>query len=105
VKLSPAVSDRVKVSGLGQELINALKDDEGRLTLNFRVTGTLNDPVLKLDAEAQKRAAEEVVRKEVEKKRKQMREEGEKKKKELEEKAKEKAKDIFEKLFPPKKKE
>ena len=105
VKLSPAVSDRVKVSGLGQELINALKDDEGRLTLNFRVTGTLNDPVLKLDAEAQKRAAEEVVRKEVEKKREQMREEAEKKKKELEEKAKEKAKDIFEKLFPPKKKE
>lgn len=104
VKLSPGLSERVKISGFGQELINALKDEQGRLTLNFRITGTLADPVLKLDAEMQKKAAEELVRREIEKKKEELKQEAEKKKKELEEQAKEKAKDIFDKLFPPKKK-
>lgn len=104
VKLSRALSDRVNVSGFAQELIKALKDDQGRLSLNFQISGTLAKPVLKLDTEMQKKAAEERIRREIEKKKEQLKAEAEKKKKELEEQAKEKAKDIFERLIPPKKK-
>ncbi len=104
VKLSPDLSNRVKVTGFGQDLVNALKDDQGRITLNFRVGGRLDDPALKLDTEMQKKAAEELVKREFEKKQEELKKEAEKKKAELEEQAKEKAKDIFDKLFPPKKK-
>ncbi|MEE9187290.1 MAG: AsmA-like C-terminal region-containing protein, partial [Bacteroidota bacterium] len=104
VKLSRELSDRVNVGGFAQELIKALKDDQGRLSLNFRISGTLAKPVLKLDTQMQRKAAEERIRREIEKKKEQLKAEAEKKKKELEEQATEKAKDIFEKLFPPKKK-
>ena len=104
VKLSPALSERVKISGLAQELVNALKDEQGRLMLNFRIAGTLNEPVLKFDTEKQMKAAEELIRREIEKKQAELAKEAEKKKTEMEEKVKEKAKDIFDKLFPPKKK-
>ncbi len=93
VKLSTTLSERVKIGGLAQKLIDALKDDRGRLTLNFRIKGTLTEPVLKFDTEMQKRAAKELIKREIEKK-----------KKRLEEHVKEEVKDIFDKLFPPKKK-
>ncbi|MFQ5798406.1 MAG: AsmA-like C-terminal region-containing protein [Bacteroidota bacterium] len=104
VKLSAKLSERVEISGLAQKLTDALKDDRGRLTLNFRIKGTLTDPVLKLDTEMQKRAAKELIKREIEKKKEELRVEAEKKKKRLEEQAKGEAKDIFDRLFPPKKK-
>ena len=93
VNLSTTLSERVKIGGLAQKLIDALKDDRGRLTLNFRIKGTLTEPVLKFDTEMQKRAAKELIKREIEKK-----------KKRLEEQVKEEVEDIFDKLFPPKKK-
>ena len=42
---------------MGGDILQFLKDREGRINLAFRVTGTASSPVLRLDAEAQKEAA------------------------------------------------
>ncbi len=53
VRLPQSVSDRVKLQGVGDQLLKFFKDKEGRLNLDFLVSGQTQSPVLKLDTRAQ----------------------------------------------------
>ena len=72
VKLPVSVSDRVKLQGVGDQLLQFFKDKEGRINLNFKVSGMTSDPGVKLDTRAQeemaKKALEEKVGNELKKK-------------------------------------
>lgn len=57
--LSEAASARVTVPGFAGEAVNALKEPDGRLKLNFLVGGTTDNPKVQLDSHAlQARVAE-----------------------------------------------
>ena len=57
LRLPGSASNRLKIGGLGGDVMNFLKDKEGRLNLNFNVTGTASSPVYALDTqEAQQKA-------------------------------------------------
>ncbi|MBI4549227.1 MAG: AsmA family protein [Ignavibacteriae bacterium] len=53
VKLPESLSGRIKLEGIATELLQFLKDTDGRVNLNFQVTGTSSDPVIKLDTRMQ----------------------------------------------------
>lgn len=56
--LSQATSAKASVPGFTGEVINALKEPDGRLKLDFAIGGTMNDPKVQLDTKAlQARAA------------------------------------------------
>lgn len=57
LKLPESVSERMKIQGVGSELLQFLKDKEGRINLGFQVTGTASEPVLRFDTEAPKEMA------------------------------------------------
>ncbi len=50
--LSEAASAKVSVPGFANEVLNAIKEPNGRLKLDFLVGGTLNDPKVKLNSDA-----------------------------------------------------
>ncbi len=57
--LSDAASAKVSVPGFAGEAVNALKEPNGRVKLDFLVSGTMNDPKVQLDTKAmQARVAE-----------------------------------------------
>lgn len=87
VKLPGDVSDRLKLPGIGEQLADLLKDKDGRINLNFLVTGMTNEPVLKLNM-----SAEDLVKKAVEQK-------GNEGKQKLEDELKKKAEEGLKKLF------
>jgi len=87
VKLPGDVSDRLKLPGIGEQLVDLLKDKDGRINLNFLVTGMTNEPVLKLNM-----SAEDLVKKAAEQK-------GNEGKQKLEDELKKKAEEGLKKLF------
>jgi uncharacterized protein involved in outer membrane biogenesis len=95
VRLPESVSGRLRIGGIGAELINFLKDDEGRINLNFKVTGTSADPAFALDTENAQRKAKQALELKA-------REEADRLKKKAEEELKKKAEEGLKKLFPKK---
>jgi hypothetical protein len=67
VKLPGSVSDRLKIGGMGGQVMNLLKDKEGRINLNLLVGGILNKPSVVLDTKEQQKQLEELARQEVDK--------------------------------------
>ncbi len=53
VRLPQSVSDKISLPGVGDQLLQFFKDKEGRLNLDFLVSGQTQSPVLKLDTRAQ----------------------------------------------------
>ncbi len=53
VKLPSSVSDRLKLPGVADQLVQFFKESDGRIGLNFLVTGMQTSPSLKLDTKAQ----------------------------------------------------
>ncbi len=53
VRLPQSVSDKVRLQGVADQLLQFFKDKEGRLNLDFLVSGQTSSPVLKLDTRAQ----------------------------------------------------
>jgi uncharacterized protein involved in outer membrane biogenesis len=92
VTLPAAVSNRIKLGGVGDQLLQFLKDKEGRLQLSFDVTGTMTDPTLHLDTKAQQDALQRAA----EQKKQQLIDEGTKK---AEDEAKKKLEEGLKKLF------
>lgn len=68
VKLPGNASDRLKLNGVGDQVLQFLKDKDGNFSLNFLVGGTASDPVLKLNTEAQANAAKQKVEEDLKKK-------------------------------------
>jgi len=57
VKLPPDVSNRVQLQGIAGDLLQYLKDKDGRLVLPFQVGGVASNPNLRFDTEAPKEMA------------------------------------------------
>ncbi len=53
VQLPKAVSDQVRLQGVADQLLQFFKDKEGRINLDFLVSGQTASPELKLDTRAQ----------------------------------------------------
>lgn len=56
VRLPESVTDKIRLQGVGDQLLQFFKDKEGRLNLDFLVSGQMQSPVLKLDTRAQESA-------------------------------------------------
>ena len=54
--LPKAASDKVKLQGVADQLVQFFRDGEGRLNLDFRVGGRADAPTLSLDTRAQEAA-------------------------------------------------
>jgi uncharacterized protein involved in outer membrane biogenesis len=67
IKLSQTLSNKVKLPGVGEQLIQFFKDNDGRLTLNFAVTGPIDNPAIKLDTSPQEEMAKKAAAQELEK--------------------------------------
>lgn len=61
VKLPATVSDRLKLQGVGNELMQFFKDKDGRINLSFAATGTSSSPSLRLDTQAQQELAKQAL--------------------------------------------
>lgn len=96
VKLPEGVSNRLRVGGLAGELVQFLKDKDGRLNLNFNVTGTATNPSFALDMQEAQDAVKRALEQKLQEETKRL--EGEAKKK-LEEELKKKAEEGLKKLF------
>jgi uncharacterized protein involved in outer membrane biogenesis len=57
VKLPSSVSDRLKLGGAADQLLQFMKDKDGRLNLAFDVGGTSMSPSIRLNPKAQENAA------------------------------------------------
>ncbi len=84
VKLPESVSGQLKLPGVASQLVQYFKDKDGRINLNFFVSGMATSPSLKLDTRAQEDMAKQAV---------------DKKKNELLDEGKKKAEDALKKLF------
>jgi hypothetical protein len=60
-KLPESVSDRLKLSGVGGQFLQFFKDKEGRINLNFDVSGMTTSPALKLNTKAQEEMAKQAL--------------------------------------------
>jgi uncharacterized protein involved in outer membrane biogenesis len=56
VKLPESATQRLKLGGVGDQLLQLFKDNAGRVNLTFDVTGTSTSPVVKLNSQAQQEA-------------------------------------------------
>lgn len=92
VRLPESASGRLKIGGLGGELINFLKDKDGRINLNFKVTGSASSPVYALDAEEARQKAKQSLEQKA-------KDEAERLKKQAGEELKKKAEEGLKKLF------
>lgn len=88
LKLPEAVSSRLTLPGIASNLVQYLKDNEGRINLTFAVTGTTTSPTLRFDTDAQK----EIAKRALEQK-------GQEAKRKLEEDLKKKATEGLKNLF------
>jgi len=95
VRLPESFSSKLRIGGVGADVLNFLKDDQGRINLNLKVTGTTADPVFALDTEEAQRKAKQAVEQKA-------RDEAERLKKKAEEELKKKAEEGLKKLFPRK---
>jgi len=92
VKLPASVFDRLRLPGVGAELLKLFKDKEDRITLNFAVTGETTNPRLSLNTKSQ----EEMAKQALEDQKKKLIDQG---KKRVEEELKKKTLDGLKKLF------
>ncbi|MBI4810711.1 MAG: hypothetical protein HY800_04580 [Ignavibacteriales bacterium] len=92
VKLPGSLSDRLKLSGVANQLVQFFKDKEGRISLDFDVTGATASPSLKLNTKAQEDMAKQALEKEKQK----LLDQGKKK---VEDELKKKAEEGLKKLF------
>ncbi|MBI5471601.1 MAG: translocation/assembly module TamB domain-containing protein [Ignavibacteriae bacterium] len=90
--LSDATSAKVKVPGFAGEAVNALKEPNGRVKLDFLVTGTMSDPKVALDSKALQARAAEFAKSKLEAEKKKVTDE-----------AKKKGEDLLKGLFKKKK--
>lgn len=67
IKLPGSASERLKIGGMGGQVMNLLKDKEGRINLNLLVGGILNKPSVALDTKEQQKQLEELARQEMDK--------------------------------------
>jgi hypothetical protein len=88
VKLPPDVSDRIKLGGAADQLLQFFKDSNGRINLTFDVSGTATSPTLALNAKAQENAAKSALQGKTDEA-----------KKKLEDELKKKAEEGLKKLF------
>ena len=65
MKLSQTLSNKARLPGIGDQLLQYFKDNDGRLTLNFAVTGTMSNPSIKLDTRPQEEMAKKAVEQKV----------------------------------------
>ena len=96
VRLPGSVSGRLSIGGLGGEVINFLKDKEGRINLNFKVSGTASDPAYALDTEEAKQKAKQALEEKARQEAERLKQEAMKK---AEEELKKKAEEGLKKLF------
>jgi uncharacterized protein involved in outer membrane biogenesis len=61
VKLPESASGRLQLPGVAGELLSFFKDKDGRISLNFQVSGMNTSPVLKLDTQAQQEMAKKAL--------------------------------------------
>ncbi len=61
VKLPPDESAKINLPGVANELVQFLKDKDGRLTLPFHVGGTAGNPTLQLNTAAQEELAKKAL--------------------------------------------
>lgn len=98
VRLPASLSGRLRISGVGAEVINFLKDNEGRVNLHFKVTGTVSDPSFALDTEEAQRKARQALEQKAKEEAERLAEEAKKKAEaELKKKAEEGLKKLFKK--------
>ncbi len=74
VKLSAALSEKIKLGGNAGQVINLMKDKEGRVTLNLSVGGHSSKPTVSLNTKEQQKQLEELARQEFEKKKSELEE-------------------------------
>ena len=60
-KLPSAVSDRLRLPGIGGEILQFFKDKDGRFNLSFQVGGTATSPSVKIDTKAQEDMAKKAL--------------------------------------------
>lgn len=105
---SKSNSDKINSSKLlggigGKYADEVIKDKNGRVVVDFKITGNASDPSVEADFSRQKAQAKEIVKREAEKKAKEeaekLKKEAEKQKKKLEEEAKKKIKKGLKGLF------
>jgi hypothetical protein len=65
IKLPASASDRLKVGGTGGQVLNLLKDKDGRIVLNLLIGGILNKPSVGLDTKEQQKQLENIVRQQI----------------------------------------
>jgi uncharacterized protein involved in outer membrane biogenesis len=68
LKLPPEASNRLKLNGVADQVLGLLKDKDGRINLNFLVTGMTREPVLKLNTSAAESLAKEKIQDDLKKK-------------------------------------
>ena len=88
VKLPAEASGRLKLSGVADQLVQFMKDKDGKINLNFLVGGMTASPVLKLNTAAQEALAK-----------KALEQKGNEAKQKLEDELKKKAEEGLKKLF------
>jgi len=79
IKLPGSVSERLKLPGVGDQLVQFFKDESGRLSLNFLVGGMHTSPTLKLDTKPQEEMAKQALQKKVDEGKKKVEDELKKK--------------------------
>ncbi|MBU1298593.1 MAG: AsmA family protein [Bacteroidetes bacterium] len=107
IKLSGSLSDKIKLGGTAGQVINLLKDKDGRVTINLSVGGYLTKPAISINTKEQQKQLEELARQEFEKKKSELEgkilEEGKQLVDSVKQKGaeglKKKAEDAFKKLF------
>ncbi|MDI6767861.1 MAG: AsmA-like C-terminal region-containing protein [Bacteroidota bacterium] len=92
VKLPESASNRVRLSGVADQLLQFFKDKDNRINLNFDVSGTTTSPSLHLNTKAQ----EEMAKQAIEKEKQKLLEKGKTK---VEDELKKKAEEGIKKLF------
>lgn len=107
LKLPATLSEKLKVGGTMNQLVNVFKDKDGRFLLPLLVGGSLTKPVVSLNTKEQKRQLEDAARQEIEKRKDELKEKIGEEVKKLEdtlkqkgiEELKKKGEDAIKKLF------
>jgi uncharacterized protein involved in outer membrane biogenesis len=61
VKLPESFSNRIKLPGVGDQLLEYFKDKDGKISLSFGVGGAMENPALKIDTKSQEEMAKQAL--------------------------------------------
>lgn len=98
VRLPEKLYSKLKISGLAADMLQYLKDKDGKVGLHLLVKGTSAKPVITLDTKQIEKAAKQALEKKAQEQLNQAQDEARKK---LEEELKKKSQDALKKLFGP----